>query len=142
MAADPSRFLRGAGRFTDDLAREDALRLAVVRSDLPHAVIEDIEVSEAENLPHVHHVLTAADLDHVPRIPVRVGPAPRLEATLQTVLAVDAVRYVGEPIAAVLADTAAAARDCVAIADAFGDAGSSISELPIRPETVCGAFSR
>jgi len=139
MTADPSRFPRGAGRFTDDLAREDALHLAVVRSDLLHGVIEDIEVSEAENLPHVHHVLTAADLDHVPRIPVRVGPTPRLEARLQTVLAVDSVRYVGEPIAVVLA---AAARDGAAIADAFGDAGSSISELPIRPETVCGAFSR
>jgi len=111
MAADPHRFLRGAGRFTDDLAREDALHLAVVRSDLPHAVIEDIDASEAKNLPQVHRILTAADLDPMPRIPVRVGSTPTLESRLQTVLAVDRVRYVGEPIAIVLADTGAAARD-------------------------------
>ena len=111
MSADTARLLRGAGRFTDDLAREDSLFLAIVRSDLPHATIEDIDTSKANDQPRVHRILTAADLDPMPRIPVRVGPTPTLESRLQTVLAVDRVRYVGEPIAIVLADTGAAARD-------------------------------
>jgi CO/xanthine dehydrogenase Mo-binding subunit len=109
---DPAaRFVWGGGRFTEDLARSDALHLVVVRSDLPHALITGIDVSEALQGPGVALVLTADDLGSLPRIPIRVGPTPRLESRLQPVLAVGKVRYVGEPIAALLADSAAAAFD-------------------------------
>jgi CO/xanthine dehydrogenase Mo-binding subunit len=111
MLDDPRRFLTGAGRFTEDLARPDALHLAVVRSDLPHAVIGSIDVSEAWAVPGVVLVFTGSDLDPVPLIPIRVAPTPTMARRRQTVIAIDRVRYVGEPIAAVVAETAAAAAD-------------------------------
>jgi CO/xanthine dehydrogenase Mo-binding subunit len=111
MDNEAARFVWGGGRFTEDLAGSDALHLVVVRSDLPHALITGIDVSEALQRPGVVQVLTADDLEPLPRIPIRVGPTPRLESRLQPVLAEERVRYVGEPIAALLADSAAAAVD-------------------------------
>lgn len=111
MSDEAARFVWGGGRFTEDLARGDALHLVVVRSVLPHALITGIDVSEALERPGVVQVLTADDLDPLPRIPIRVGPTPRLESRLQPVLAEEKVRYVGEPIAALLAESAAAAVD-------------------------------
>src|SRR5919202_3067373 len=99
------RLLRGAGRFVDDVDRPGQLWLRVVRSPAAHARLLGLDVDRARELPGVHAVLVAADLDPVPRIPVRLGPFDvPLDDFLQPVLADRAVRYVGEPLAAVVAD--------------------------------------
>lgn len=89
--------------------------MMVVRSPLPRATIDDVDVSAALEAPGVLGVLTARNLDRVPRIPIRVGPTAQLQESLQPVLAVDQVRYVGEPIAIVLAASPSAASDAVSL---------------------------
>lgn len=111
------RLLTGKGRFVDDLPSRDACVGVVVRSDMAHANILAIDVSEAENMPGVHAVYTGrrlqaegiGDLPASSAIQNRDG-SEILSASRQ-ILAVDTVRYVGEPIAFVVADTAYLALD-------------------------------
>jgi carbon-monoxide dehydrogenase large subunit len=107
---DP-RLLAGAGRFVDDENRPGQLWMRVVRSTLAHGFLRSVGTAEARALPGVHSILTAADLD-LPPIPVRVSPkAGDLQPYLQPVLAADRVRYVGEPVAVVLAEDPYLAED-------------------------------
>lgn len=107
---DP-RLLAGAGRFVDDESRPGQLWMRVVRSTLAHGFLQSVGTAEARALPGVHCILTAADVD-LPPIPVRVSPrAGDLQPYLQPVLAADRVRYVGEPVAVVLAEDPYLAED-------------------------------
>jgi aerobic carbon-monoxide dehydrogenase large subunit len=100
---DP-RLLTGAGHFADDEDRPGQLWMRVVRSPVAHAILGAVDTSGALALAGVRAVLTAADLS-LPPIPVRVSPDPGdLVAYLQPVLAHGRVRYVGEPVAVVVAD--------------------------------------
>src|SRR5580698_8381220 len=108
------RLVRGRGQYVDDLARPDMLHAAVLRSAVAHGRIRTIDVSRAKKIPGVHSVITAADLgDPTPRVPMRLQPLPEFEAFGQPVMAGDKVRYVGEALAMVLADSAAIAEDAV-----------------------------
>jgi aerobic carbon-monoxide dehydrogenase large subunit len=110
------RLLRGEGRFVDDLHADDALFLAVFRSPVAHGVIKSIDTSGAKALPGVRLVLTAEDLGgSVPTIPVRMEALPDLVPFEQPVIASTKVRYVGEPIAIVVADSPALAEDGVGL---------------------------
>jgi aerobic carbon-monoxide dehydrogenase large subunit len=103
---DP-RFLTGRGRYVDNLPVEGVLHAVFVRSMMAHARIGAVDLSGAAASPGVVAALSAADLDLAPQPPsgnVR-GPFPR------PILAREVVRYVGEPIAVVIADTAAHAQD-------------------------------
>ena len=102
--------LLGAGRFTDDLRPDGVLHVQVIRSPHAHARVRRLDVSRARQAPGVVDVVTAEDtgaLGHLsgnPMLPgIRFAPYP--------VLVGDIVRAVGEPVAAVVADTAARARD-------------------------------
>jgi aerobic carbon-monoxide dehydrogenase large subunit len=109
---EDARLLRGAGRFVDDVDRPGQLWVRVVRASSAHARLTGVERARALEVPGVHAVLTAADLEPVPRIPVRLGPFDQpLDAYLQPVLAEDRVRYVGEPVAAVVAEDPYVAED-------------------------------
>jgi carbon-monoxide dehydrogenase large subunit len=107
---DP-RLLRGEGRYLDDLddpLLAGALHVAFVRSYMAHGTIESIDVAEAVEQPGVRGVFTAADLDlHLPR-PGGAGAHPSMARPW---LATDRVRFVGEPVAVVVADTLAQAVD-------------------------------
>jgi aerobic carbon-monoxide dehydrogenase large subunit len=103
---DP-RFLSGRGRYVDNLSIEGGLRAVFVRSMMAHARMNAVDVSQAVGAPGVIAALTAADLELEPQPPsgnVR-GPFPR------PILAHDVVRYVGEPVAVVVAQTLAQAQD-------------------------------
>ncbi len=109
------RLLTGMGRYTADLAPPNTLHLVLVRSPHAHARVRSIDPAGARDIPGVAAVLTAADLAGVPPIPGGIGfprpdgsPAPKTD---RPILAPDCVRFVGEPVAAVLADTKAAAQD-------------------------------
>jgi aerobic carbon-monoxide dehydrogenase large subunit len=96
---DP-RFLRGEARYTETLAPDDALRAVFVRSIIAHGAINAIDAAEAETMPGVVAVLTGGDLGLPPR-----PAAGNVHGFERPVLATDVVRYVGEPIVLVLAET-------------------------------------
>jgi aerobic carbon-monoxide dehydrogenase large subunit len=106
--------LRGTARFVDDLHGSDALEAAVLRSPHAHARIAGIDVREARAMAGVIDVLTAADLPGGgPLIPMRMYRRPGMERFLQRPLAREKVRYVGEPIALVLATSRYVAEDAL-----------------------------
>ena len=98
------RLLTGEATYVADLNRPGQVFAKVVRSSLAHAHIVSVDTSEARQLPGVLDVITAADLPDV-RIPIRLPFADTVEArqALQPPLATDIVRYVGEPVAVVVA---------------------------------------
>src|SRR5690349_419728 len=122
------RFLRGRGEFVGDLQREGLLHAAILRSPIAHGRIRGLDSDPARVIPGVRAVITAAEIGAVPSIPLRLLPLPGTERFLQPVIAADRVRYVGEPIAVVLADSAALAEDGVGAIDL------DIQELPPIPD--------
>ncbi len=108
--------LRGEGRYTDDLNRPGQLYGVMVRSRVAHGALRSIDADSAREMPGVHMIVTAADLvaAGIRNMPAAAGkqrdgtPTPRPP---QCPLAVDRVRYVGEPIAMVVAETAKLAKD-------------------------------
>jgi aerobic carbon-monoxide dehydrogenase large subunit len=126
------RFLRGRGEFVGDLRREGMLHAAILRSPMAHGRIRGLDASAARQLAGVRAVITAreigakigAEIGAVPMIPLRLLALAGTERFLQPVIAADRVRYVGEPIAVVLADSAALAEDGV------GAIALDIEELP------------
>ena len=108
------RLLRGRGSFVDDVHRDGMLHMAILRSSVAHGNIRSIDVSAARGLPGVHAVYTAEDIGRpVPRIPVRLFPNEGMEPFRQPVIADGKVRFVGEPIALVVADSPALAEDAL-----------------------------
>ena len=89
------------------------LHAAVLRSPVAHGRIRAIDTQPALAIPGVDAVITAAEIGAVPKIPLRLQPSPATEPFCQPVIARDRVRYVGEPIAVVLADSAGRAKDGV-----------------------------
>jgi len=101
---DPEFLTRGA-TYTEDLVDErlaGALRLTVVRAPIAHARITGIDTSAASAAPGCVAVFTADDLTELPSQPLAVPDYPADMA--QPLLAGEIVRYVGEPVAAVLTD--------------------------------------
>jgi carbon-monoxide dehydrogenase large subunit len=107
------RFLRGRGEFVGDLHRDGMLHAAILRSPVAHGRIRGLDTAAALATEGVRAVITAAKIGAVPVIPLRLLPLPGTERFLQPVIAVDRVRYVGEPVAVVLADSPALAEDGV-----------------------------
>jgi carbon-monoxide dehydrogenase large subunit len=107
------RFLRGRGEFVGDLQREGMLHAAILRSPIAHGRIRGVDAGAARAMPGVHAVITAAEIGAIPNIPLRLLALPGTERFLQPVIAAERVRYVGEPIAVVLADSPALAEDGV-----------------------------
>ena len=115
------RFLTGRGCFTDDLAEPGAARALMVRSPHPHARILDVDSSQALSMDGVLAVLTGRSVEG------NIGPVPTLARTppfarlnrdgapmpdpCQPALATTRVRYAGEPVAVVVAETQARALD-------------------------------
>ncbi len=114
---DP-RLLRGEGRFVGDVRRAGMLHAAVLRSPHAHARIAHLDTSAAREHPAVHDVLTYADIPAFSRpIPMRMSILPSMQPFLQRPLAQGKVRYVGEPVAVLLADSRYAAEDALEVID-------------------------
>lgn len=97
------RLVRGEGRYVGDVPVAGALHATVVRSQVPHARIVRVDVSRARGLPGVAAAVTAEDLGEVGRIPPLLAPRPALRSAFQPPIPRDRVRYVGEPLAVVVA---------------------------------------
>jgi carbon-monoxide dehydrogenase large subunit len=112
---EDAALLRGAGQFLDDLREPGTLHLAFVRSPYAHARIQSIDTAAAVALPGVVAVLALADLDGATHEPTTGPPGAQLRRP--TPLATDVVRFVGEPVIAMIAESAALVEDAVALVD-------------------------
>jgi aerobic carbon-monoxide dehydrogenase large subunit len=98
---DP-RLLRGDGRYLADLKLHGMLSAAVIRSPHPHAKIISIDTSAADADPRVVAVLTHADLPDLPPLPC-IDAEETTKPFNQPIIASEKVRYVGEPVAVIVA---------------------------------------
>jgi len=111
---EDQRLLRGRGCYVDDIDCSGVLHAVILRSSVAHGHIRSIDASAARAMPGVHAVLTADDLPGgVPMVPLRMEPHPQVARYEQPVIAQRKVRYVGEPLAVVVADTPALAEDAL-----------------------------
>src|SRR5262245_10223588 len=112
---EDERLLRGGSRYVSDLiVTSKALRVAVLRSPYAHARILAVDASKACARPAVIAAITADDLTSICDLPCDWA-APGMDVLpQQPVLARDRVRYVGEPVAALVAETEHAAVDALA----------------------------
>ena len=113
---EDERLVTGTGRFTADWSYPGQLHAVVVRADRAHAAIQGIDVSKALAVPGVVRILTAADVARAGYQPIPSGPdlkgagGQAIRKAPLPLLAADRVRFVGQPIAMVLAETVQVAR--------------------------------
>ena len=107
--------LRGQGHYTDDVALPGQAYAVMVRSQNAHGVIRSIDTEAARKMPGVLGVYTAADLKgYGPLkcvVPFNNRDGSPMKKPLREALAVGKVRYVGDPVAFVVAETVLAAKD-------------------------------
>jgi len=113
---EDERILRGGTRYLDDIDPPGAAHVAFVRSSFAHARITGVNVPDG--LDGVTAVITAADLEgRVSDLPVQGFDGGRVSAEGHPVLARDEVRYAGQPVAAVLAESRALAEDAAELVE-------------------------
>ncbi|MCC7425649.1 MAG: xanthine dehydrogenase family protein molybdopterin-binding subunit [Alphaproteobacteria bacterium] len=145
VRVEDSRLLTGQGRYTDDVSFPRQAYMAVLRSPLPAARILSIDTAAARAVPGVLAVLTGADAaaeglgTFSNRVKLRKRGAGMVDPPYR-VLALDAVRFVGEPVAAVVAETPAAAKDGAEAVAVEYDAAPEAAAAPVwveAPDDVC-----
>src|ERR1700687_750065 len=99
------RFVTGKGRYVDDLKLPGMMHMAILRSPHAHAIIKRVDLSEAMRAPGVHLALSGADLSGKlgPIVPNWIIPGTKVPH--RPVVAVDRVRFVGECVAFLVAET-------------------------------------
>ena len=113
---DP-RLITGEGTFTDDVMLQGMVYLTLVRSPHAHARIRRIDTAAAKKEPGVVAVLTGKDLEATGMLPVFIS-VPKQSTSKHLPIAVDKVRYAGDAVAAVVAesrDAAKRAADLIAV---------------------------
>ena len=109
------RFLTGAGKYTDDINIHGQAHVVFLRSPVAHGAIKALDTSAAAAMPGVLRIFTAEDFAEVGGVPCGWEVTDRFGQPMQEpkhpVLAEGKVRHVGEPVAAVVAETEAQARD-------------------------------
>jgi carbon-monoxide dehydrogenase large subunit len=109
------RFLTGNGKYTDDINLRGQAYVHFLRSDIAHGILKSVDTSAAEGMPGVVKIFTGADFEAVGGMPCGWQVTDKHGQPMQEpghpVLARGKVRHVGEPIAAVVAETLAEARD-------------------------------
>ena len=128
------RFLTGKGQYTDDINLHGQTYVHFLRSDVAHGIIKSIDTSAAESMPGVVRIFTGADFEGVGGLPCGWQVTDRHGQPMQEpghpVLARGKVRHVGDPIAAIIAETKEQARD------AAETIGLDIEELPAVVDMV------
>ncbi len=131
---EDARFVTGRGRFTDDIDVPGQAHAAFVRSDHAHGEIRAVRSDAARRQPGVLAVLTGADLrdagvGFIHRLPLKGFDLGVPLDTPRPGLAQDRVRYVGEPVALVVAETAAQAADAAALVGVEIDALPAVTDV-------------
>ena len=120
---DPT-LIQGQGRYSDDIKLPGMLSCAFVRAGVAHGTIANVDTSAAKESPGVVAVYTADDLG-LNDLPNAGPPVPSPETMRRPILAKDKVRFIGEAIAVVVAETHAQAVDAVDLVEV------DIDELPV-----------
>src|SRR4029077_17236653 len=113
---DPT-LLKGEGYYSDDVQPANVAHAVMVRSQIAHGIIKGIDIAEAQKMPGVLGVWTDADLNAAgygtlkTLIPVANRDGSPMKTPTRHSLATDKVRFVGDPVAFVVADTLAEAKD-------------------------------
>ena len=124
------RLLTGAGSYIDDIKLPSISTMAILRSPYAHARIRSIELESARAMEGVIDAFCAADLDaQLPVIPLRLAPFDGFERFLQRPIAVDKVRYVGEPVAVVIAEDGYVAEDALELIEVEFDQLPTITTI-------------
>ena len=105
---EDARFIRGKGNYVDDVVLPNMLHLELLRSPYAHARIRSVDVSRAAALPGVVAVITGADL-----AAHNLAWMPTFSGDTQAVLATDKVRFQGQEVAAVVAESPYVAKDAL-----------------------------
>ncbi len=119
---DP-RLLRGDGLYTDDKNLDGQAHAVFLRSTIAHGDITSLDVAAAKNAPGVVAVLTVDDLEAAGlgtlpnNLPVKSRDGSPLIKPIRPILAKGRVRHVGEPVVAIIAETAAQARDAAELVE-------------------------
>ena len=125
---DP-RLVQGLSHYVDDLRMADVMHVAILRSPHAHARISNIDKDAASALAGVVSVVTGADIgDSVGSVPCAAAN-PTLRTPPHPVLAQDEVRYVGEPVAAVVAEDSYTARDAIDLIEVDYEPLPAVSDL-------------
>ena len=129
VKVDAVRLVKGNPAFTDDIELRGLLYAKCLYSPHAHARIRSIDTSKAAALPGVKAVITGADIE-----PVLAGSFVKDE----TMLAIDTVRYVGEPVAAVAATSPEAAREAAALIEVVVERfpGLTLGSVAPVPQTA------
>jgi aerobic carbon-monoxide dehydrogenase large subunit len=133
------RLLTGRATFTDDFKLPQMLHAAMLRSPHAHARISAIDVMKAQAIPGVVAVFTFQDIAPFAKpIPIRLYPLPGLEQFLQYPLAQDKVRYVGDPVAVVVAESRYLAEDGLEAVDVTYEPLPAVTDIheALRDTTV------
>ncbi len=111
---DPT-LLRGEGQYADDVVRPGQAYAVMVRSQEPHGIIRSVDIDSAKAMPGVLAVLTAADLAGYGKLkctlPLKNRDGSPIHYVPRPALASDKVRFVGDPVACVIAETVNQAKD-------------------------------
>jgi carbon-monoxide dehydrogenase large subunit len=124
--AEDLRFVTGRGCYVDDFTRPGLTHAVLVRSAHAHAQMSRIDATRALTRGGVLAVLTSADLPAMTAIPLRLAPLPGFDRYLQPPLAGPRVRYVGEPVAVVVAEDRHVAEDAAAAVAVENEVGTAV----------------
>src|SRR5437868_6453241 len=112
---EDSQLLRGQGRFTDDVNLSNQAYATILRSTIAHGRIKSIGIETAKAMPGVLAIYTGADMKQYGTIqsalPFKSRDGSDMKKPGKSALSSDKVRYVGDPIACVVAETIAQAKD-------------------------------
>jgi aerobic carbon-monoxide dehydrogenase large subunit len=111
---EDARLLRGEGRFVANVDLARALHVGYVTSTLAHGRLRSVDTAAARALDGITDVITAADLDLGP-LPPMLPSAPK--TMTRPLLAAEHVRFVGEPIVAIVGESAAAVADAIELVE-------------------------
>ena len=136
--------LTGRARYVGDVRLPGQLAMVVVRSPVAHGTLRAVDTSGALDLPGVEAAFTAKDLvdslGRMPRIPPRVSFDETVLPYLQPLLAVDRVRYTGEPLAVVLAKDRYLAEDAAELVFADIDQHPAVVDAGPQAEQEAQLF--
>lgn len=110
LRVEDKSLVTGRGQFLDDIETDRPLHLAFVRSSEPHANLASLDLEAARRSPGVVRVIGPDDLSHLPLLEAELD-RPGVTAIPRSVLPTDRVRFVGEPLAAIVAESPYAAED-------------------------------
>ncbi|MEO0957381.1 MAG: xanthine dehydrogenase family protein molybdopterin-binding subunit [Pseudomonadota bacterium] len=136
---EDDRFVTGKGNYIEDMSRPGELRAFILRSPMGHATITGMDVSAASEAPGVQLVLTGADLDATIDNDMDGGQVKNRDGSMSArprrpILASGRVRYVGEPVACVVAESLAQAKDAAEMIEVDYDPLDAVVETGLATE--------